>query len=103
MAWLQVGSIGDNRLGGWYSYRSSKAALNQLTKTMSLEFERRRQKVSCILLHPGTCDTDLSRPFQRVSSRAGCALPFLFTTLYQCRDTFQPTQKWEGSGQLERG
>ncbi|KAK9815276.1 hypothetical protein WJX72_000975 [[Myrmecia] bisecta] len=61
----RVGSIGDNRLGGWYSYRASKTALNQLTKTMSLEFARRKQPVSCILLHPGTCDTGLSAPFQK--------------------------------------
>jgi NAD(P)-dependent dehydrogenase (short-subunit alcohol dehydrogenase family) len=45
--------------------RASKAALNQLTKTMSLEFQRRRRKVACVLLHPGTCDTDLSQPFQK--------------------------------------
>ncbi|EFN56040.1 hypothetical protein CHLNCDRAFT_35335 [Chlorella variabilis] len=61
----RVGSIGDNQLGGWYSYRASKAAVNQLTKCMALEFERRKQPVACILLHPGTVDTDLSKPFQR--------------------------------------
>ncbi|GKV03912.1 hypothetical protein SLEP1_g16146 [Rubroshorea leprosula] len=61
----RVGSIGDNRLGGWHSYRSSKAALNQLTKTVSVEFGRKKDPVICILLHPGTVDTDLSRPFQR--------------------------------------
>lgn len=61
----RVGSIGDNRLGGWYSYRASKAALNQLTKCLSLELARKRQNVACVLLHPGTADTDLSVPFQR--------------------------------------
>ncbi|KAI3420497.1 uncharacterized protein J3R85_012809 [Psidium guajava] len=61
----RVGSISDNRLGGWHSYRSSKAALNQLTKTVSVEFARRKEPVICILLHPGTVDTDLSKPFQR--------------------------------------
>ncbi|XP_042519590.1 C-factor-like [Macadamia integrifolia] len=61
----RVGSIGDNRLGGWHSYRSSKAALNQLTKTVAVEFARKKDPVICILLHPGTVDTDLSRPFQR--------------------------------------
>ncbi|GAV69952.1 hypothetical protein CFOL_v3_13452 [Cephalotus follicularis] len=60
----RVGSIGDNRLGGWHSYRSSKAALNQLTKTASVEFARKKDRIICILLHPGTVDTDLSRPFQ---------------------------------------
>ncbi|THG17006.1 hypothetical protein TEA_026051 [Camellia sinensis var. sinensis] len=61
----RVGSIGDNRLGGWHSYRSSKAALNQLTKTVSVEFARKKDPIICLLLHPGTVDTDLSRPFQR--------------------------------------
>lgn len=61
----RVGSIGDNHLGGWHSYRSSKAALNQLTKTVSVEFARKRDPIICILLHPGTVDTDLSKPFQR--------------------------------------
>jgi NAD(P)-dependent dehydrogenase (short-subunit alcohol dehydrogenase family) len=61
----RVSSIGDNQLGGWYSYRASKSALNQLTKTVSVEFARRKDPVVCILLHPGTVDTDLSKPFQR--------------------------------------
>ncbi|XP_075646549.1 uncharacterized protein LOC142617536 [Castanea sativa] len=61
----RVGSIGDNHLGGWHSNRSSKTALNQLTKTVSVEFARKKDPIICILLHPGTVDTDLSRPFQR--------------------------------------
>ncbi|XP_072989011.1 uncharacterized protein [Typha latifolia] len=61
----RVGSIGDNSLGGWHSYRASKAALNQLTKTISVEFARKKDPISCVLLHPGTVATDLSRPFQR--------------------------------------
>ncbi|KAJ7969209.1 Short-chain dehydrogenase/reductase [Quillaja saponaria] len=61
----RVGSIGDNHLGGWHSYRSSKTALNQLTKTVSVEFARKKDPIACILLHPGTVDTDLSKPFQR--------------------------------------
>ncbi|EOA17038.1 hypothetical protein CARUB_v10005273mg [Capsella rubella] len=61
----RVGSIGDNRLGGWHSYRASKTALNQLTKNVSVELGRRKDPVVCILLHPGTVDTDLSRPFQK--------------------------------------
>ncbi|XP_068657280.1 uncharacterized protein [Aristolochia californica] len=61
----RVSSIGDNHLGGWHSYRASKTALNQLTKTISVELARKKDPVSCILLHPGTVDTDLSRPFQR--------------------------------------
>ncbi|EFJ17480.1 hypothetical protein SELMODRAFT_114449 [Selaginella moellendorffii] len=61
----RVGSIGDNKLGGWLSYRASKTALNQLTKTISIELARRRHPVACVLLHPGTVDTDLSKPYQR--------------------------------------
>lgn len=53
----RVGSISDNRMGGWYSYRISKAGLNQATRTMALELER--QSVYCVALHPGTTDTDL--------------------------------------------
>jgi NAD(P)-dependent dehydrogenase (short-subunit alcohol dehydrogenase family) len=59
----RVSSISDNGLGGWYSYRASKTALNQLTKTLAIELARKRHNVSCILLHPGTCDTDLSKPW----------------------------------------
>ncbi|PNX99051.1 short-chain dehydrogenase/reductase family protein, partial [Trifolium pratense] len=61
----RVASIGDNRLGGWHSYRSSKTALNQLSKTISLEFARKKDPIITILLHPGTVDTDLSKPFQK--------------------------------------
>lgn len=61
----RVGSIGDNGTGGWYAYRASKTALNQLTKTASIEFARKRDPIVSILLHPGTVDTDLSKPFQR--------------------------------------
>ncbi|CAM8972132.1 unnamed protein product [Rhodiola kirilowii] len=61
----RVGSIGDNRLGGWHSYRASKAALNQLTKTVAVEFARKKDPIICLLLHPGTVDTDLSKPFQK--------------------------------------
>ena len=62
----RVGSLADNRLGGWYSYRASKTALNQLTKCMSLELARKHRKIASILLHPGTVDTGLSEPFQKV-------------------------------------
>jgi len=61
----KVGSIGDNRLGGWYGYRASKAALNMLIKTASLEYARRSPRTTLALLHPGTTDTRLSEPFQR--------------------------------------
>lgn len=60
----RVSSIEDNRLGGWYSYRASKAALNQIIKTLSIELARSRPQAICVGLHPGTVDTGLSRPFQ---------------------------------------
>lgn len=60
-----VGSIGDNRLGGWYGYRASKSALNQFMKTLSIECRNRFPYATIIAIHPGTTDTDLSRPFQR--------------------------------------
>ncbi|WOG87122.1 hypothetical protein DCAR_0206345 [Daucus carota subsp. sativus] len=65
----RVGSIGDNRLGGWHSYRASKTALNQLTKSISVEFARKKDPIACLLLHPGTVDTDLSKPFQKNVAR----------------------------------
>ncbi len=60
----RVGSIGDNRLGGWYAYRSAKAALNMIIKTASVELARTNKTASVIGLHPGTVDTALSIPFQ---------------------------------------
>ena len=59
----RVGSIGDNKLGGWYSYRASKAAQNQLLKTLSIEWGRKFPFSIVSILHPGTCDTKLSKPF----------------------------------------
>lgn len=61
----RVGSIGDNRLGGWYAYRASKASQNMFTRNLAIELGRRAPNVICLALHPGTVDTDLSRPFQR--------------------------------------
>ena len=66
----KVGSIGDNRLGGWYGYRAAKAALNQMVRTASIELARKRPHAVCIALHPGTVDTPLSAPF----AKAGLAL-----------------------------
>lgn len=60
----RVGSIGDNRLGGWYSYRASKSALNQLLHTASIELKRLNPASTVLAIHPGTTDTELSRPFQ---------------------------------------
>jgi NAD(P)-dependent dehydrogenase (short-subunit alcohol dehydrogenase family) len=61
----KVGSIGDNRLGGWYSYRASKAALNQLVHTAAIELRRRQPLALCVALHPGTVHTALSGPFAK--------------------------------------
>ena len=60
----RVGSTSDNRLGGWYSYLASKAALNSLLKSFAVEYARRLKNVKLIAFHPGTVDTDLSKPFQ---------------------------------------
>jgi NAD(P)-dependent dehydrogenase (short-subunit alcohol dehydrogenase family) len=65
----RVGSISDNRLGGWYSYRASKAALNMLIRTLAIELARTHKQAVCVGLHPGTVDTGLSRPFQRAAKQ----------------------------------
>lgn len=73
----RVGSISDNRLGGWYGYRASKAALNQLVRTASIELARARREAVVVGLHPGTVDTVLSAPFS-----ANVAPGKLFTPAY---------------------
>ena len=60
----RIGSISDNRLGGWHGYRASKAALNQLLRTIAIEERRRNDRSIVVGLHPGTVDTALSKPFQ---------------------------------------
>lgn len=60
----KVGSIGDNRLGGWYAYRASKAALNMLIKTAAIELARTRPQSRLLSLHPGTVVSGLSQPFR---------------------------------------
>ncbi|MFT5893743.1 MAG: NAD(P)-dependent dehydrogenase (short-subunit alcohol dehydrogenase family) [bacterium] len=61
----RVGSIGDNQLGGWYSYRASKAALNMSLKGLSIEWQRVARNIRVLALHPGTTDSRLSKPFQK--------------------------------------
>ncbi|WP_394688195.1 SDR family NAD(P)-dependent oxidoreductase [Hoeflea sp.] len=61
----KVGSIGDNALGGWYSYRASKAALNQFVHSAAIELKRRAPEAICVALHPGTVDTGLSGDFAK--------------------------------------
>lgn len=70
----RVGSIGDNRSGGWHAYRASKAALNQLIRTCSIELQVKNAHAVCVALHPGTVDTSMSKPFQ-----SGVAPEKLFT------------------------
>ena len=60
----RVGSISDNRTGGWYGYRASKAALNQMVRTAAIEIARTHPQAICVALHPGTVATGLSAPFQ---------------------------------------
>jgi NAD(P)-dependent dehydrogenase (short-subunit alcohol dehydrogenase family) len=60
----RVGSIEDNRLGGWHAYRASKAALNMLVRSCAVELQQRNPAALCVALHPGTVDTRLSKPFQ---------------------------------------
>lgn len=61
----RVGSISDNRLGGWYAYRASKAALNMIIKTAAIDLNRRNKQAIVVGLHPGTVDSELSAPFQK--------------------------------------
>lgn len=60
----RVGSITDNRLGGWYGYRAAKAALNMTIRCLAIEVARNRKEMICVGLHPGTVDSQLSKPFQ---------------------------------------
>lgn len=76
----RVGSISDNRLGGWVSYRASKAALNMILKTLSIEQQRRNPASIVVGLHPGTVDSRLSAPFQ-----SGVAEGKLFTPAFSAR------------------
>lgn len=73
----RVGSIGDNRLGGWYAYRASKSALNMIIKNSAIEINRRFKNIIVAGLHPGTVDTNLSKKFQ-----GGVAPEKLFTPEY---------------------
>jgi len=99
----RVGSITDNRLGGWYGYRASKSALNQFIRTIAIEHARRAPLSVVASLHPGTVDTRLSAPFQR-----GVAPAKLFTAAFSAGamleviDRLTPAQSggffaWDGS------
>jgi NAD(P)-dependent dehydrogenase (short-subunit alcohol dehydrogenase family) len=99
----RVGSISDNRAGGWHGYRASKAALNQLVRTISIELARTHPDLICVTLHPGTVDTDMSKPFQ-----GGVNPEKLFTPAYSAQRllavlaSLQPADSgghfaWDGS------
>jgi len=99
----KVGSIADNRLGGWYTYRASKAAQNMITKTMSLEFKRIAKTTICIALHPGTVATNLSQPFVRnntkrtIFSPEKCAMQLLEVIDGLTIDDTAKFFAWDGS------
>ncbi|MEE4147189.1 MAG: SDR family NAD(P)-dependent oxidoreductase [Halieaceae bacterium] len=99
----RVGSISDNRLGGWYSYRASKAALNMVLRSAALEYRRRLPRVKLLAFHPGTTDTALSRPFQRSVAPDRLFTPaFVAGRLAQLLDRLEPDGElsylaWDGS------
>lgn len=87
----RVGSIGDNRLGGWYSYRASKAALNQLVRTASVELARRNPEAICVALHPGTVRTPLTEGFSKTGLEVQEA-PLAASRLFEAIQSLSPTQ-----------
>lgn len=91
----RVGSISDNRLGGWYAYRASKAAHNQLLRTVAIEMARRAPRLQVLVLHPGTVDTALSKPFQ-----SGVASRNLFDAGYAAAQLLAVIEAAEGSGRF---
>ena len=96
----KVGSIGDNRLGGWYSYRTSKAALNMLLKTAAIEVARTHPQAVLAALHPGTVDSALSAPFR--GAQIGRSAPDAARDLLAVLDTLQPADSggfWAYDGQ----
>lgn len=99
----RVGSISDNRLGGWYSYRASKAALNMVLKSAAIEYARRLPRVKLVAFHPGTTDTGLSKPFQRGVAPGSLFTPaFVAGKLVELLDQLVPDSElsylaWDGS------
>lgn len=96
----RVGSIGDNRLGGWYSYRASKAALNMVLKTAAIELARTHPQAVLAALHPGTVHSPLSAPFQ--GARNARPAPQAARDLLCVLDTLQPEDSgglWAYDGQ----
>ena len=96
----KVGSIGDNRLGGWVSYRASKSALNMVVKTAAIELARTHPQCVLAALHPGTVDSALSAPFR--GAQIGRPAPDAARDLLAVLDTLQPADSggfWAYDGQ----
>ena len=99
----RVGSIGDNRSGGWFSYRASKAALNQLVRSFAIAEARRNPDAVVVALHPGTVDTAMSQPFQRAVPPAALVTPpIAAANLLRTIDALTPARTgrifaWDGS------
>lgn len=91
----RVGSIKDNKLGGWYSYRASKAGLNMLLKTTAIELARRAKNIKVISFHPGTTDTELSKPFQQNVPKGK-----LFTASFVAKQLLSIVDNTEVDGEL---
>lgn len=91
----RVGSISDNQLGGWYSYRASKSALNMMLKTATIELARRAKNIKLISFHPGTTDTELSKPFQKNVPKEK-----LFTCEFTAKQLLSTVGKTQVDGKL---
>lgn len=98
----RVGSIGDNRLGGWHAYRASKAALNMMMRNFAIEMGRRNRQAIVVSLHPGTVDTGLSEPFQNNVAEGKLFTPeYSASRLLSVLDGLQPKDNggffaWDG-------
>jgi len=98
----RVGSINDNKLGGWYAYRASKAALNMIIKNASIEIHRKNKQAVIVGLHPGTVESNLSKPFQRnVPEGKLFTAAFSANSLFNVINTLTPEQSghcfaWDG-------
>lgn len=99
----RVGSISDNRAGGWYGYRASKSALNMIVRTAAIEIARTRPRAVCVALHPGTVDTGLSKPFQaRVTAGTLFTPAYAAECLLRVIDGLSPAKSgrcfaWDGA------
>ena len=99
----RVGSISDNRIGGWYGYRAAKAALNMTVRNLAIEWGRTHKQAVCVGLHPGTVDTALSKPFQNnVAPRQLFTPDYAATRMLSVLDLLTPADSgkcfaWDGA------